>query len=103
MVFERAELFPTPEDHLTHCPVPLSADGFARLTGERYCRAAHEEHGLPYTICRPFGVYGPPGPSAAPDLPDSQPHVDPHVDPLLTELLDGALAGRRPLELHGSP
>lgn len=107
MVFERAELFPTPEDHLPHCPVPLSADGYARLTGERYCTAAHEEHGLPYTICRPFGVYGPPLPFATPDgephaEPHVEPHVDPHVDPLLRELLDGALAGRRPLELHGS-
>jgi nucleoside-diphosphate-sugar epimerase len=102
-VFERAELFPTPEDHLPRCPVPLSADGYARLTGERYCTAAHEEHGLPYTICRPFGVYGPPSRSAAPDdEPDDQPHVDPHVDPLVRELLDAALAGRRPLELHGS-
>jgi UDP-glucose 4-epimerase len=99
MVFERAELFPTPEDHLPNCPVPLSADGYARLTGERYCSAAHDEHGLPYTICRPFGVYGPPGPSAA---PDGESHVDPHIDPLVRELLDGALAGRRPLELHGS-
>jgi UDP-glucose 4-epimerase len=99
MVFERAELFPTPESHLPNCPVPLSADGYARLTGERYCTAAHEEHGLPYTICRPFGVYGPRGPSAT---SDGEPHIDPHIDPLVRELLDGALAGRRPLELHGS-
>jgi nucleoside-diphosphate-sugar epimerase len=56
MVFERAELFPTPEDYLPQCPVPLSAYGFSKLTGEVYCRAAHEEHGLPYTICRPFNA-----------------------------------------------
>ena len=99
IVFERAELFPTPENHLPNCSVPLSAHGYARLTGERFCRAAHDEHGLPYTICRPFGVYGPPGPSAT---PHGEPHVDPHIDPLVRELLDGALAGRRPLDLHGS-
>jgi nucleoside-diphosphate-sugar epimerase len=98
LVFERAEIFPTPEDHLPHSSVPLSADGYARLTGERYCRAAHEEHGFPYTICRPFGVYGPPGHSAT---PDGKRHVDPHIDPLVSELLDGALAGRRPLKIHG--
>jgi nucleoside-diphosphate-sugar epimerase len=30
-----------------------SARGFAKLIGERLCRAAHAEHGLPLTICRP--------------------------------------------------
>ena len=33
MVFERAELFPTPEDYLPQCPVPRSAYGFSKLTG----------------------------------------------------------------------
>src|SRR5947208_5420646 len=46
MVFERAELFPTPEDYLPSCPVPLSAYGFSKLTGEVYCRGAREEHGF---------------------------------------------------------
>src|SRR4029077_4653649 len=59
MVFERAERFPTPEDYLPECPVPRSAYGFSKLTGEVYCRAAHEEHGLRYTIARPFNAYGP--------------------------------------------
>jgi nucleoside-diphosphate-sugar epimerase len=30
-----------------------SAHGFAKLVGERLCRAAQAEHGLPFTICRP--------------------------------------------------
>ena len=34
-------------------PIPRSAYGFSKLTGEVYVRAAHDEHGLPYTICRP--------------------------------------------------
>src|SRR5262249_24653289 len=59
LVFERAELFPTPEDYLDRCPIPVSAHGFAKLSGEMYCRAAHDEHGFPYTICRPFSAYGP--------------------------------------------
>lgn len=32
---------------------PQSASGFAKLVGERLCRAAQAEHGLPITICRP--------------------------------------------------
>jgi UDP-glucose 4-epimerase len=58
-VYEGADVFPTPEEALRDCPAPASADGFSKLTGERYCRAAHAEQGLRFTICRPFDPYGP--------------------------------------------
>jgi UDP-glucose 4-epimerase len=58
-VFERATEFPTSEAYLAECPPPASPYGFAMLAGEMYCRAAYEEHGLTYTICRPFDAYGP--------------------------------------------
>ncbi len=92
MVFERAQLFPTPEEYLADCPMPLSAYGFSKLTGEVYCRAAHEEHGLPYTICRPFNAYGPG------ELPDAEPGIA-HAVP---DLINKVLAGQRPLEIFGS-
>jgi nucleoside-diphosphate-sugar epimerase len=92
MVFERAERFPTPEDYLHECPVPRSAYGYSKLTGEVYCRAAHEEHGLPYTICRPFNAYGPG------ELPDEEPGIA-HAVP---DLIDKALSGQSPLEIFGS-
>jgi UDP-glucose 4-epimerase len=92
MVFERAGLFPTPEDYLPQCPVPLSAYGFSKLTGEVYCRAAHEEHGFPYTICRPFNAYGPG------EVPDDEPGIA-HAVP---DLIRKVLAGQRPLEIFGS-
>jgi UDP-glucose 4-epimerase len=92
MVFERAELFPTPEDYLPQCPVPLSAYGFSKLTGEVYCRAAHDEHGLPYTICRPFNAYGPG------EMPDAEPGIA-HAVP---DLIKKALSGQRPLQIFGS-
>jgi UDP-glucose 4-epimerase len=92
MVFERAELFPTPEDYLPNCPVPVSAYGFSKLTGEVYCRAAHEEHGLPFTICRPFNAYGPG------EAPDPEPGIA-HAVP---DLIDKVLSGRRPLQIFGS-
>jgi UDP-glucose 4-epimerase len=57
-VFERARLFPTPESHLAECAPPRSPRAYARLTSERLCRAAHEEHGLAFTICRPSSAYG---------------------------------------------
>ena len=59
MVFERTERFPTREADLAECLPPRSAYGFSKLTGEVYCRAAHAQFGLPFTICRPFNAYGP--------------------------------------------
>src|SRR6187551_2836386 len=41
MVFENATQYPTREDYLPQCPVPTSAYGYSKLTGEVYCRAAH--------------------------------------------------------------
>jgi UDP-glucose 4-epimerase len=92
MVFERAEQFPTSEEHLRDCPTPRSAYGFSKLTGEVYCRAAHEEYGLPFTICRPFNAYGPG------ELPDVEPGIA-HVVP---DLIRKVLAGQQPLEIFGS-
>jgi UDP-glucose 4-epimerase len=92
MVFERAELFPTPEEYLPDCPVPLSAYGFSKLTGEVYCRAAHDEHGLPFTICRPFNAYGPG------EMPDAEPGIA-HAVP---DLIKKVLSGQRPLQIFGS-
>jgi UDP-glucose 4-epimerase len=92
MVFERAEIFPTPEDYLPQCPVPISAYGFSKLTGEVYCHAAHDEHGLPFTICRPFNAYGPG------ETPDDEPGIA-HAVP---DLIKKVLAGQHPLEIFGS-
>src|SRR5207248_2602533 len=92
MVFERAEEFPTTEDYLPRCPVPESAYGFSKLTGEVYCRAAHAEHGLPYTICRPFNAYGPG------EMPDAEPGIA-HAVP---DLISKVLSGQRPLQIFGS-
>jgi nucleoside-diphosphate-sugar epimerase len=92
MVFERATQFPTTEEHLDDCPAPRSAYGFSKLAGEVYCRAAHDEHGLPYTICRPFNAYGPG------ELPDPEPGIA-HAVP---DLIRKVLSGQQPLEIFGS-
>ncbi len=92
MVFERAEEYPTTEEYLPRCPVPLSAYGFSKLTGEVYCRAAHDEHGLPFTICRPFNAYGPG------EVPDAEPGIA-HAVP---DLIEKVLSGQHPLQIFGS-
>jgi UDP-glucose 4-epimerase len=86
LVFERAELFPTPEEHLAECPAPSAASAFARLSGERYCEAANREHGLAYAICRPFGAYGPPTTAAA----------ESDTEALVAGLIGAALDGEPP-------
>ena len=92
MVFERATVFPTPEEHVRECPAPWSAYGFSKLAGEAWCRALNDEHGLAYTICRPFNAYGPG------ELPDAEPGIA-HAVP---DLIRKVLSGQRPLEIFGT-
>jgi nucleoside-diphosphate-sugar epimerase len=92
MVFERATEYPTTEEHIWECPVPRSAYGFSKLTGEVYVRAADDEHGLPWTICRPFNAYGPG------EMPESEPGIA-HMVP---DVIRKVLAGQRPLPIFGS-
>jgi UDP-glucose 4-epimerase len=91
MVFERAEQYPTREDYIRHTPIPDSAYGFSKLTGEIYCRAAHDEFGLPYTICRPFNAYG----------PGEMPEDEPGIAHMVPDVIKKVLSGRRPLQIFG--
>jgi UDP-glucose 4-epimerase len=93
-VFEQAEQFPTPEDYLPHCPAPASIAGLATLAGEHACRAAAAEHGLRFTICRPFDLYG--GPVADPGADGA---CASELDGLLGELVRAAAAKREHSEL----
>ena len=92
MVFERATEFPTTEAYLASCPAPRSAYGFSKLSGEVYARAAHDQHGLRYTICRPFNAYGPG------ELPDRD---EPGIAHAVPDLIAKVLAGQRPLQIFG--
>lgn len=87
MVFEEATEYPTTEEHVWTCPVPRSAYGFSKLAGETWVRAAHQEHGLPFTICRPFNAYGP---GEAPEDEPGIAHMVPDVIKKVLALPDGA-------------
>jgi nucleoside-diphosphate-sugar epimerase len=101
-VIERAEQLPTPEAEIRDCPMPRSPRAFARLSGERYCLAAREQHGLPVTICRPSAVYG--AVASAGGAPRALPAAgEPGVESLIGELLAATLAGERSFELIGTP
>src|SRR3712207_7384610 len=48
MVFERAQVFPTPESYLADCPVPRSAYGFSKRSEEH----TSELQSRQYLVCR---------------------------------------------------
>ena len=93
MVFERATEYPTTEAHIADTPIPRSAYGFSKLTGEVYVRAAHDEHGLPYTICRPFNAYGPG------EMPEDEPGIAHMVPDVIRKCL--SLPAGAPLPIFG--
>jgi len=91
MVFERATQYPTTEEHVWEVPMPRSAYGFSKLAGEVWVRAAHEEHGLPFTICRPFNAYG----------PGEMPEDEPGIAHMVPDVIRKVLAGADPLPIFG--
>src|SRR5215213_4980665 len=91
MVFERATQYPTTEAHILDTPIPRSAYGFSKLTGEVYVRAAHDEHGLEYTICRPFNAYG----------PGEVPEDEPGIAHMVPDVIKKVLSGQKPLQIFG--
>jgi UDP-glucose 4-epimerase len=92
MVFENALEFPTTEEYIRDTPIPTSAYGFSKLAGEMYCRALRDEHGLEYTICRPFNAYG----------PGEVPEDEPGIAHMVPDVIKKVLAGQWPLQIFGS-
>jgi len=58
MVYERTDP-PHHEDDVDDSPVPSTDYGLSKVVGERYSRAFQREHGVDYTIWRPFNVITP--------------------------------------------
>jgi|SRR5215468_827147 len=91
MVFESATTFPSREEELLTMPPPFTAYGFSKLIGEWYSRAFFDQHGLRYTICRPFNAIGP-------DEEAGEEVGEAHVIP---DLVKKVMSGQHPLELLG--
>lgn len=83
---------PMKETDLGKHASPVSAYGFSKLIGEYYCRFFKEEFNLPYTICRPFNIYGPE------DLPGDE-VASSHVIP---DLIKKIINGQYPIEILGN-
>jgi nucleoside-diphosphate-sugar epimerase len=58
MVYESTTVYPTPEGAQLTSPPPLSTYGFQKLASEYFAKGAFEQHGLPFTIVRPFNCVG---------------------------------------------
>lgn len=58
MVFESASTLPSFEGQELEIPPPVSSYGFQKLAVEYFARAAWQQHGLPFTILRPFNCVG---------------------------------------------
>jgi len=56
-----------------------------------WVRAANEEHGLRYTICRPFNAYG----------PGEMPEDEPGIAHMVPDVIKKVLAGMDPLPIFG--
>jgi UDP-glucose 4-epimerase len=58
MVYESTDRWPSAEGDELRVPPPSSSYGFQKLAVEYWARAAWQQHGLPYTIVRPFNCVG---------------------------------------------
>lgn len=102
MVYENATVFPTPEEHVRACPPPTSTYGFQKLACEYFARGAFEQHGLPYTICRPFNCVGVGERRAlgGKDIPSG--NVRLAMSHVVPDLVQKVLKGQDPLRLLGT-
>jgi len=92
MVFERAKMFPTPEEAVKFSPPPLTGYGFSKLVAEYIAKTYYEEFNIPYVIVRPFNVYGPG------EMPGNYIGYS-HVIP---DLVKKIISGQYPLEILGN-
>jgi UDP-glucose 4-epimerase len=102
MVFECATEFPSPESALDHCPPPRSAYGFQKLATEYFARAAFAQHGLPYTVARPFNCAGIGEASPLRHAESGAEDPDPAMSHVIPDLVAKVLGGQDPLRILGS-
>jgi len=101
MVYENATVFPTPEGHQLKCPPPFSTYGFQKLATEYFCKGAHEQYGLPYTIVRPFNCVGIGEGRALGEAEVFSGNVRLAMSHVVPDLVQKVLKGQDPLHLLG--
>ena len=101
MVFESAEVFPTPEGAELTSPPPRSTYGFQKLASEYFARGAWEQHRLPYTILRPFNCVGIGERRALRDTAILSGNVRLAMSHVVPDLVQKVIKGQDPLHILG--
>ncbi len=102
MVFESTVEFPSPEGAERRSPPPLSTYGFQKLACEYFAQGAHEQHGLPYTVIRPFNCVGVGEQRALCDKEIKSGNVTLAMSHVVPDLVQKVAKGQDPLHVLGS-
>jgi len=102
MVYESADKFPSKEEHVGTCPPPQSTYGFQKLACEYFAKGAWQQHGLPYTIIRPFNAVGIGEQRAKTDSEVLSGNVKLAMSHVVPDLVQKVFKGQRPLHILGS-
>jgi UDP-glucose 4-epimerase len=101
MVYESTEHWPSVEGDELRVPPPLSSYGFQKLAVEYFARAAWDQHGLPYTIIRPFNCVGTGEQRALGDVEIPSGNVKLAMSHVVPDLVQKVLKGQDPLHVLG--
>jgi nucleoside-diphosphate-sugar epimerase len=101
MVFENADVWPTPEGAERRCPPPSSTYGFQKLATEYFVQGAWEQYKLPYTIMRPFNCVGIGERRATCDREIMSGNVQLAMSHVVPDLIQKVLKGQDPLHILG--
>ena len=102
MVFESAEVFPTPEGEQRRCGPPQSTYGFQKLATEYFAQGAREQYGLPFTIVRPFNCIGIGESRAAIEREVMSGNIRLAMSHVVPDLVQKIVKGQDPLHILGS-
>ena len=101
MVFESANIYPTPEGAELTSPPPLSTYGFQKLACEFFAKGAKEQYGLPYTILRPFNCVGIGEQRALTDKEVMSGNVKLAMSHVVPDIIQKVIKGQDPLHILG--
>jgi UDP-glucose 4-epimerase len=101
MVYESANVFPTPEGAQLSSPPPVSTYGFQKLASEYFAKGGWEQYKLPYTIVRPFNCVGIGERRAVRDTDVMSGNVKLALSHVVPDLVLKVLRGQDPLHILG--
>jgi len=101
MVYESADRWPSYEGQQLEVPPPLSSYGFQKLSVEYFARAALQQHGLPFTIVRPFNCVGIGERRARTDVDIRSGNIQLAMSHVVPDLVQKLLKGQDPLHILG--